>query len=101
LYLLLCLQLVRLDSGARGIPDSSFTSSAQTPSLNPQIQQNLLNLLHSQALAGYTSMYNNNPGVYQAMLLNYAALFPVIGLLSVLLWVDVLISMDYRLSYQQ
>jgi len=29
-------------------------------------------------------LYRNNPAVHRAMLLNYAALFPVIGLLSVL-----------------
>ncbi|KAF5360709.1 hypothetical protein D9756_004667 [Leucocoprinus leucothites] len=40
-------------------------------------QQSLWNL-HSQAVAGYMAMYNNNPGVYRAMLLNYAALFPAL-----------------------
>jgi len=48
------------------------------------IDQQLLSNLHSQALAVYTALYRNNPAVHRAMLLNYAALFPVIGLLSVL-----------------
>ncbi|KXN92854.1 hypothetical protein AN958_06959 [Leucoagaricus sp. SymC.cos] len=42
------------------------------------VDQKSLRNIHSQALAAYTTMYNNHPSAYQAMLLNYATLFPAI-----------------------
>jgi len=53
-------------------------SAAQPAALDQQ----LLLDLHLQTLAGYAGLYQNNPAVHRAVLLNYAALFPVIGPLS-------------------
>lgn len=48
------------------------------------LDQQLLLDLHLQTLAGYAGLYQNYPAVHRAMLLNYAALLPVIGPFSIL-----------------
>ena len=80
LHRLLDLQLVGVDTSVMRVDLIPVCSAAQ---LAASDQQLLLDL-HLQTLAGYAGLYQNYPAVHRAMLLNHAALFPVIGPLSIL-----------------
>lgn len=77
---LLDLQLVGVDTSVMRVDLIPVCSAAQSATLNQQ----LLLDLHLQTLAGYAGLYQNYPAVHRAMLLDHAALFPVIGPLSML-----------------